>query len=183
MPEYLPPLAGVSLSEAEAEAAAIAPAGRVMLDCLEFWAPGFTEPARIVTDKRDFNGRIEAGAPRNAGEMVLWMAVPVSVVWPREGESSGPYAAQLQLDGVSAILAEQLDLVNGSLDPLECILRRYASDDPSGPSRLPVSRMELSNVQVSETRVTATIVGRERGNRRWPAVAYTRARYPGLPAR
>ena len=183
MPDYLPPLAGVSLSEAEAEAAAIAPVGRVMFDCLELWCPAFTEPARVVNDKQDFTARLEADAPRDAGELVLWTAIPVSVVWPREGESAGPYVAQLQLDGVSGILAEQLDLVNGSLDPLECIVRRYASDDPSGPSRLPVLRMELSNVKVSEARVTASIVGRERGTHRWPAVAYTKARYPGLPAR
>lgn len=183
MPEYLPPLAGVSLSRAEAEAAAIAPAGRVMLDCLELWCPAFTEPARIVSDKRDFSAYLEADAPRDAGELVLWRAVPCSVVWPRESDSAGRYAAQLQLDGVSAILAEQLELVNGSLDPLECILRRYASDDPSGPSRLPVLRLELGAPQVTETRVTVPLVGRERGTRRWPAVAYTRARYPGLPAR
>ena len=183
MPSYLPPLRGVTLSEAEAEAAATAPIDRVMLDCMEFWHPAFTEAARVVNDKRDFTGTLEATAPRNAGETVTWKAVGVTVVWPSETDDAAAPRAQLQVDGVSSVLTEQLDLASDTLDPVTLILRRYASDDPSGPSRLPVLTLELSDVTVTEQRVTATCIYGDPASRRFPARAYTRARYPGLAAR
>jgi hypothetical protein len=184
MPTYLTPVNGVSLSEAEAEAATIAPIGRVALDTLEFYRSDFDAPARVVNDRVDFTGTLEADAPRSAGEAVTFTAVGVTVVWPSETDEASAPKLTLEIDGVSAILTEQLNRGTGTLEPLQVLPRRYMSDDPGGPSRLPVQALELSNVQATETRVTADAVsGDDPVNRRFPALAYRRARYPGLSAR
>lgn len=183
MPTYLTPLQGVSLSQAEAEAAAIAPTSRVGLDALEFWHPAFTEPARVVNDRAPLVATLEATAPRNAGATVTFQPVGVTVVWPAETESQSTPKLQLQVDGVSSVLTEQLDLAVGSLTPVTLIARRYMSDDLSGPARLPVLQLELSNVKVTDTRVTADCIHQDPANLRFPARAYTRAHYPGLAAR
>lgn len=183
MPTYLPPLRGVSLSEAEAEAATIAPVGRVPLDALEFYHPNFDAPARVVNDKANLVATLEADAPRNAGEEVTFIAVGVEVVWPSETDDASAPKLQLRLDGASPVLVEQLDLAVGTLDPVVVIVRRYMSDDTSGPARLPVLTMELSDVKVSETTVLATCIFRDPANTRFPRLAYTRTKYPGLSAR
>jgi hypothetical protein len=183
VPTYLPPLHGISLSEAEAEAAAIAPIHRVALDALEFWHPAFTAPARVVNDNAPLTATLEADAPRDAGEAVTFQAVAVSVIWPSETDDAAAPRLQLQVDGVSAILIDQLELAVDTLDPVILIARRYMSDDLSGPARLPVLTLELTDVRVTETRVTATCLAGDPANTRFPSRAYTRARYPGLPAR
>lgn len=183
MPTFLPQLQGVSLSEAEAEAATIAPITRVPLDALEFWHPSFTEPARIVNDRVPLTATLEADAPRNAGETVTFQAVGVTVVWPSETDDASAPRLQLQVDGVSALLIEQLDRAVDTLDPVVLIARRYMSDDLSGPSRDKQLHLELTDVQCSETRITASCLFSDPASSRFPSRAYTRARYPGLAAR
>lgn len=183
IPTYLPPVQGVSLSVAEAEAAAIAPARRAMLDALEFMHPTWSEPARVVNDKASLSATLEATAPYNPGATVVWQPIPVRAVWPSESDSGSAPQFQLEVDGVSAYLMGLLDRALGSLVPITMIARRYASDDTSGPARLPVLVMELTEVKVTETRVTATCVYGDPTNNRFPAAAYTRALYPGLSAR
>lgn len=183
MPTYLPPVNGVSLSQAEAEAAAIAPVHRAIVDALEFWHPAFTEPARVVNDRAALLATLEADAPRNASQQVRFEPVPVRAVWPSESAGGSAPVFKLTVDGVSAILTAQLDRAVGSLVPVTFIARRYATDDTSGPTRLPVLHLELSDVVVTDTQVTASCVYADPANKRFPAVAYTRAQYPGLVAR
>lgn len=183
MPTYLTPLQGVSLSQAEAEAAAIAPAHRAALDALEIWHPSFTAPARVVNDKADLVATLEADAPRNPGETVPFKAVAFGVVWPSENDDPSSAQLKLTIERVSAELAAQLDLAQDTLDPVTLIARRYMSDDTSGPSRDKQLHLELTDVVVTDLRVTATCIYGDSANRRFPGRAYTRARYPGLSAR
>lgn len=181
MPDMLPPLAGVSLSEALAEAYTVAPVDRVILLCIEVWSPDFDEPAYIVADKQGHDARLESTAPRNASTYVTHVPVAIDATWPSETDDDTP-VGRLIIDGVSPVLAEQLDRARGSLNPVTTIWRQYVSTDLSAPHRLPVLVLELSVVDVTDLRVTATASRPGRGSGRFPAVAYTRLTHPGLAA-
>ncbi len=177
------PIQGVSISDADLEAAAIAPVRRAMLTCLEFHSAEWSAPARVVADKQDFTAVLEDDAPRNAGESVTFTALPLRAKWPSEGKAGQAPKVELEIDGVSSLLADLMDQAVVSLEPIELILRQYASDDPSGPSRLPVLTMEFQDVKVTENTVSGTCAYGDPTNDRFPAAAYTRLQWPGLNAR
>lgn len=189
MPTYLDPLAGVSLSEAAAEAAVIAPIARAMLDTLEFSRSTFVDAElnpvapRVVIDKQDLLATLEADAPLNGGEEVLFRAVGLRIVKPPENESGQSPTFQIEIDGVSGLVLELLDEDMESDEPTVMIHRVYASDDTSGPAVLPVLRMEVLGAVIGETSVRLTCGFLDPLNTGFPSVAYTRRLYPGLAAR
>jgi hypothetical protein len=63
-----------TISDALAEAYASAPSDQVIYHTLEIWHPAFTLPIRIVRDYVALDARIEAGAVRDAGAMVTFVA-------------------------------------------------------------------------------------------------------------
>lgn len=183
MPTMLPALQGVSLSEALAEAATIAPVDRAMLDTLEIWHEDFTEPGFIVNDNQAFEGTLEDDAPRQAAETVTYQPVRFRAEWPEENADAAAAGARIAADGVTPLLVEQLRLARGSLSPVVAVWRIYASDDPSGPARLPVVTFELGDVVTTETTVSFELIGyHDPVNTRFPARAYTRLTHPGLAA-
>lgn len=189
MPTMRPALHGVSFSEAYAEALAIAPVERVLLETLEFRHPAFKDEdgapfaARIVNDLQPLTARLEASAPVDANALVLFDPCPVRVKHPDETESGEAPYIDLAIDGVSRILVEQLDYAIGTIEVVEVTVRVYASDDLSGPAILPVTSLVLHQVRVSETRVTAKAMLYDPANRGFPRQEYTADLYPGLSAR
>lgn len=189
MPTYLDPLQGVSLSEAAAEAAAIAPVQRAMLDTLEFRrstiVDGEGDPAaiRLVNDKQDLTATLEEDAALNAGEAVLFTRCAMRPKRPAEnGEASSP-TFELEIDGVSSLA---IGLFRQNLDSMEPVLmtyRRYASDDTSGPAELPVLTMEVTAGVVADTVLRITASFGDPINEAFPGKTYTRAEYPTLQAR
>lgn len=189
MPDYLDPLAGVSLSEAAAEAAAIAPIARVMLDTLEFIRSTFVDDngnpsaGRVVCDKQDLLANLEADAPLNALEEVLFKAVALRIVKPPENESGQSTTFTIEIDGVSGEIADMLDEDLESSEPVVMIHRVYASDDTTAPAVMPPLRIEVLGATVTETGVQITCGFWDPVNTGFPSVSYTRLMYPGLAAR
>ena len=189
MPTMLPARNGVAFSQAYAEAIAVAPVTRAMLETLEFRhsqfkdATGALFAARIVNDHQDLTATLEATAPMNPGAVVVFSACPVSVQGPDETDSAEAPSIQIAVDGVSQLLVQQLDYAILTLEPVLMTVRIYASDDTSGPAQLPVTTMTLREVRVSETRVTAKATFYDPTNRGFPRQEYTSAQYPGLAAR
>jgi hypothetical protein len=177
MPTYLDQQHGVSLSEAYAEAAACAPAGRAMLACYALNHPSFDAPVYIVSDHQNFTATLETS------EEVEFVACPVDVVPPEESDDGRSPTIAVRIDGVSRILADQLDLASGSLDLITITERIYASDDPSAPAVMPPLEMTLRDVTVSETTVTAQAGFSDPVNTGFPAKDYLAREYPGLAAR
>lgn len=183
------PLQGVTLSEAAAEAAAIAPLTRAMLDTLEFHRSTFVDglgahtAIRLVVDKQDLTATLEADAPLDAGEDVLFKAIGLRVVKPPENDSGQSPTFSIEIDGVSNELLAMLDEDLDSSEPILMIYRVYASDDTSTPAVLPVLRLELLDVNVNETRGTLTCGFADPINEAFPSVTYLRRQYPGLAAR
>ena len=189
MPSMLPARNGVAFSVAYAEALAIAPGTRAMLETLEFRhsqfkdATGALFAARIVNDHQDLTATLEAGAPMNPGATVVFSACPVQVKLPDETDSAEAPSVQISVDGVSQLLVQQLDYAILTLEPVLMTVRIYASDDTSGPAIMPVTTMTLREVRVSETRVTAKATFYDPTNKGFPRQEYTAAQYPGLSAR
>lgn len=177
MPNYLDAANGVSLSEAYAEAAASAPIGRVMYWTYEITHPSFTERILIVNDYRNITATLETG------EEVEFVACPVSVTQPEESDNTESPSIKIQIDGVSGIIAAQLDAAVKTMDRIGIIERVYASDDKSAPASMPPLRLTLRDVEVSELSVTAEAAYDDPINRGFPGKDYTPREYPGLAAR
>ncbi len=177
MPNYMDEKHGVSLSEAYAEAAASAPSGRVVYNTYELTHPSFDEPILIVNDYRSIFATLESGVK------VEFIACPVSVTAPEESDNAQTPNIQIQIDGVSSIIAGQLDAAVKTMDRIGIIERIYVSDDLSAPAVMPPLRLTLRDVEVTERTVSATAAYDDPINRGFPAKDYISREYPGLGAR
>ena len=109
MPTYLDAQHGVSLSEAYAEAAASAPAERLMHYTYELSHPLFDERICIVNDFENLTATLEGG------DTVDFIACPVDVVGPDESDAGKSPTISVKIDGVSSIVVGQLDSGDGAL--------------------------------------------------------------------
>lgn len=188
MPTYQPAQHGVSFSAAYAEAVAVAPDHRVLLETLEMRHSAFRDAAgqpyalRIVNDRAEFIGTLEATAPMDAGQAVPFEPLPVRIAGPDETDSAETPSIGIAIDGVSGHAAAQLDLAVQTLEPVYVTVRYYASDDPSGPAMLPVLTMILRDVEVGETQVTGRLAMGDPANKAFPRKEYLPSQYPGLSA-
>jgi Domain of unknown function (DUF1833) len=179
---YLDALHGVSLSEALAEAAAVAPIGRVMLHTFELRHPALPAPIRIVNDHADLLATLEADAPLDAGTEVEFLACPVQITRPEESASAQAPSITLSVDNVSGAVSDALKLARGSLALWEVTERVYASDDTSAPAILPPLTLTMVSAGISATSVTITAAFGDPVNVSVPAIAFNRVEYPGLDA-
>lgn len=181
MPTYLPPRGGVSLSEAYAEAAAIAPVQRVLLDTLSFAHPGIgaATELRFVCDHEDLEATLEAGAPIQPSTLVTFSRCGFSVQLP--GEADQPQdELRIALGGVSQQAAQALQAASRTTVPVVVRHRIYASDDTTAPAVLPVLTMEVVAAEVTDVAVVITARYRDPANTAFPRLTYTREQYPSL---
>lgn len=177
MPNYLDELNGVSLSEAYAEAVASAPVDRMIFFTYELTHPTFAERILIVNDFKPITATLEDGTT------VDFVACPVQATPPEEGDNSEMPKINIRIDGVSAIVASQLDAAVKTMDRIGIVERQYVSDDLSAPAVMPPLRLTLRDVEVTETTVNVTAAFDDPINRGFPAKDYTAKEYPGLAAR
>lgn len=188
MPTYLDPVNGSAISEAYAEAMTSAPIRRVMLATYEFRHPNFLDEhgavtaIRIINDFVNVTATLEADAPMDPGEAVEFTALPVTVTGPEEGDTGTVPSISLTVDGVSGHISEHLDQALLSAVPIEVTERIYASDDLTGPHRLPVITMILRGISVGDVTMSATASFFDTSNTTFPRKEYTTAEYPGLAA-
>lgn len=171
---------GVTLSEAWQEAAAIAPVGRAILAAYELWHPSLAEPIRFLNDTEDLVATLEADAPRDAGVAVTFIACPVSMKRPEESDTASSPSLELSRPDVAGIMNQALKAAAGSLVPWTLIEREFASDDTSGPARLPPLSMELSSVTMSEAELSIAAQYDDDFNLAIPRLTFKRSEYPGL---
>lgn len=174
MPAMLPPVNGVAWSVAAAEAMQYAVAERVLLDCISLAHPGLAQTLHLVADYAPLTATLETGAT------VTFQPAAFGVQDLEQGESGRPVLV-LRLSGVGGVAAQLLRAAARTTTPIALFHRVYASDDLSGPARLPVTRLEV----VEAPRVDGQDVElrAQRGNpvgRGYPAKSYTREEYPGL---
>lgn len=168
---------GVSLAEAYAEAVASAPVGQVVLSTYEITHPTFTDRILIVNDYQPFLATLETG------EEVEFIPCPVLVTAPEQSENGATPSIDVQIDGVSAMLAARLDAALGTYEKIGIIERVYVSNDTSAPAVMPPLSLTLRDVEVNETTVKASAAYDDPVNKGFPAKDYGIREYPGLVAR
>lgn len=169
-----------TLSAAIAEAYASAPVGQVIWHTLEIHHPSFSQPIRVVCDETALDARIEAGAARDAGAVVTFVAYPFEIVLPDQSTTASPVCT-LEIDNVSREIGVQLDAAILAGGAVEVIYRQYLSGyQLVGPENQPPLTMELKSVQMRRKRIRATIGFEDLLTRAYPRQTYDVETFPGL---
>lgn len=168
-----------TLSQALAEAYASCPTDVVILHTLEFRHPVFTSPIRVVRDQADLTATLEAAAPANPGEVVLFLRYPFDLELPEVSDRGTPQVT-ITIDNVTAEIGRQIDAAVSEPDPIEVTYRAFLSSDLAGPQNDPPLTLSVTRIEVDVFRVTATATLLDLGNRQFPNEDYTATRFPGL---
>jgi len=175
-----------ALTDALAEAAALAPADEIIHHTLEIRHPAFVDDAGnadsiwVVQGTEELMAPIEASAPVRGGQVVRFVAFAFTFqLMPIEPGTTPEI--ELTIDGVNRELVEHLDAAVASAVPIVVVYRPFldsAIDD--GPQMDPAPSFQLSDVHASVTSVKAKArTGIDlRGS--FPRRNYTPADFPGL---
>lgn len=183
---YLPKENGLTLSAALAEAAYGAPASRAMLNTFELWHASMSAPVRIVVDEQPLSAVLEADAPRNPGEDVVFLASRVTHEIPEESDQAQSPEIILRVDNVTGYIADALRTARSHTDPAirdspwQLIERVYASDDLTAPHILPVFKVTARRVVMQGPTAVITAAYRDSANTSIPAQTFTPTYYSGL---
>lgn len=180
MPTFTGTYKAVRQSDAYKQAAAIAPVYRAMLFAYELWHPTLAAPVYFVNDDVDMTATIESTASRNAGTAQVFIGVRLAMQRPEESDSAGSPQVSLSREGISGVLASALATARGSLIPWELVERVYASDDLTGPAKLPVATYFLSAANLSAGGASVTAAYADPANVSVPRLTFRRESYPTL---
>lgn len=186
MPIYLPALKGITLSEALAEAAAIAPIERAILETFELRHISLEVPVRVVNDFTSIFATLESDAPANASQTVEFIAAAVKVNKAEESDAAAAPEITLQIDNVSGVYSEALRIARNSNFPnrsWDLTYRLYASDDLSGPALLPVLSLYVLSVDLTAKTALLHCKYADIVNIGVPRLPFRIDQYPGLDPR
>lgn len=169
----------VSLSQAIKEAYASAPNDVVDYHTLEFRHPSFTSPIRVVRDYVNLTATLEADAPSNPGEAVVFTGYAFELDLPEVGPDARPEIT-IRIDNVSLEIEDAMNRAIQTTDVVEVTYRPYLSGDTSAPAMDPPLTMTLTSVSADQFQVTAKAIVGDYTNRRFPFEEYTTNRFPGL---
>lgn len=170
-----------SLSAAIQEAYASAPSSEVILHTLELRHPTFTEPLRVVNDHEDLTATLEAGAPANGGEAVLFVRYAFRFRLP-EVLTSGTPEIEIEIDNVARDIVAALDMAAQSASLIEVTYRPFLASDLSAPQMDPPITLVLHDVEADVFAVRGRASFGDFANRRFPGEWYDAERFPGLIA-
>ncbi len=182
MPTYLPPRAGVEVSEAIAEAWASANAGDPVLTTLELRHPSFVDDEGNPTSAWVVNDLRNLVATDEDANVRTFIGVPFRYVKPEQTDSGAPQPPTIEVDNVSLEVTRLLMLARGSDDPVEVIEREYLPSDTSAPHVLPVTVLELAAPVITAETVSMQLIFGNLTNRKYPALQYTPEDFPALAA-
>lgn len=168
-----------TLNQALEEAYASAPTEEIIMHTLEFRHASFTQPLRVVRDVHEFTARLEASAPANPGEDVIFVGFAFDLVPPDVTTGPSP-EIRLIIDNVSRDIMAYLDLASNSDTLVEMTYRPYLYSDPTTPQMDPPLTLVLRDVEADVFRITARAGFGDFANRRFPNDLYNAQRFPGL---
>lgn len=176
-----------SLTDALAEAAALAPADEVIHHTLEIRHPDFEDedgnPTSIfiVQDTEDLTAPIEEGAPIKGGEWVTFVAFLFSLAL-LSTEPGVTAEAEITVDGIDRSVIAQIDRAIESGEPITIVYRVYLDTAlDAGPQR--IDKFELGDISISTTSLKAKIRAGLDLRGRFPRRIFTAAEFPGLVGR
>ena len=164
-------MAKPTLSEAAAEAYAVAKTDVIAYSTIEIRHPAFVDEdgnptaIRAVRSHEDLHATLEADAPVNAGETVRWVAMAFDFTLPavKAGEQSH---LQLTVDAHPEIV-RRLEAAVEEGSPIDLTYREYLSDDLSAPELDPPLHMTLTNVTATKLAITGRAGFSDLKNRRF----------------
>lgn len=171
-----------TLSQAIKEAYASAPSSDVLYHTLEIWHPNFTQPIRVVRDTANLQARIEEGAPRDAGQSVVFVAFAFDIVPPDVTATAVPQCV-IEMDNVSRDILAHIEQAGGSPESITVIYRAYLSSAlDSGPENDPPLTLTIISIDATVFRIRATAGFSNMNNFKFPDTEYTAEVFPGLIA-
>lgn len=123
--------------------------------------------------------RIEAGAARNPGEMVPFIALGFDFELPPVDIIPAPEIV-VTIDNVGREIIQHFDAAAISQDLIEITYRPYLFTDIEGPQMDPPLTMTLAEIEVDILRITGRAHVLDIGNKAFPGEIYTIKKYPGL---
>ena len=168
-----------ALSQAIKEAYAAAPSDVVTLHTLEFRHPAFNAPLRVVRDHVDHTCTLEATAPANAGQAVLFVGYAFDLTLPTVDAGAAPEVT-ITIDNVSMEIEDNISAALATSDKVQVTYRPYLSTDLSAPAMNPPMTLTLTSISADQFTLTARAQLGDYANKAFPGETYTATRFPGL---
>lgn len=168
-----------SLQDAIKEAYASAPSDEVILFTIEMRHPAFTEPLRVVRDSKNLTARLEADAPVNGGEEVLFIAYPFDIKPPDMDEYGKPELT-ITIDNVGREILVYIEQAVRQRAVIEVTYRLYLASDLSGPQNNPPMTMQAVSISANPTSITLVASFADLSARAFPKFNYTLEQFPSL---
>ena len=164
------------------EAAATVDSTERMLVSLEIMHSVMVEdgrpaPIRAVQNTEDMTFRLEEGAPLDAGERVLFKAVPFGIEYPRIGKLGTE--APIWIDNVNREVARYLEPATRLNESVVVIFRGYLRSDPDTVGHGPF-RLLLRSVKRKGAKLEGTLTIADPTKLRVMREIYDNARFPAL---
>lgn len=178
-----------SMTDALAEAAALAPADETIWHTLEIRHPDFEDedgnPTSIfiVQNTKDLVAPLEPDAPVRGGEWVTFVGFLFGFALVSVEPGVTP-EIEITVDGIDRSVIAQIDRAMESGEPIVVVYRPYLDSDlADGPQMDPAPSFELAEVHVSATSLKAKARTGVDLRGRFPRRSYTSAEFPGLVGR
>ncbi len=175
-----------SMTDALAEAYALAPSGEIVLNTLEIRHPTFVDDDGnltsifIVADTADLIAPLESDAPVKGGQTIRFVAFGFSIALTPIEPGITP-EIEVTVDGTDRSVIQYFDLAIESGVPIIIAYRPYLATAPGdGPQMDPIMTFELSEIHVTVTGVKARARTGIDLRGAFPIRTYTAAEFPGL---
>jgi hypothetical protein len=175
------------LSDPSDDLRAYTPGGNpatAVVNTLEFRHPAFVDDAgqpaaaRVVHAHAAVTATLEAGAPADGGQAVVFQPLAFTARLPEQGSSGSP-SCDIVVANVARILVPYLEKAALNPAPIEVTYRQYLSSELSAPAWV-VGGLMVKTSHAGITRVTATAGYEDFVNKPHCANTYTTAEFPGL---
>lgn len=172
----------IAATQAWAEAAATVDVSQRMFVTVEMIHSQFIEggqpaPIRAVMNTEDLTFRLDEGAPLNAGQRVLFKAVPFGIEYPRIGKLG--VEAPIWIDNVNREVARYLEPATKLNESVVVIFRGYLASDPDTVGHGPF-RLLLRSVKRKGARLDGTLTMADPTKLRVMREIYDSQRFPAL---
>lgn len=179
-----------SITDALAEASALAPVEEAFFETIEVRHPDFVDEhgdpdsLRLVADTVDLVAPLEADAPVKGGQWVTFNRSAITGVYLPPIEPGATPEIEITVDGVSRAIIYYLDLAMESAKPLVMAYRVYLdSAIADGPQMSPVPVFEVAEIVVTLTGVKLKARTRIDLRGAFPVRQYNISEFPGLSGR
>ncbi len=160
-------------TDAIKEAFALAPHNTVVLHTIEIRQPTVQNPIYLVQARQSIVAVDEDGHSHTFEPVGFSFSLPPS-------NEEGFRSLNVAIDNVGRRISAFVETAKSAKVPVEMWYRPYLSDDLTQPQMDPPLVLYLKELQITTAQVTGRATFMDVVNRKFPAILYTRARFPTL---